>query len=114
MTRLAAIFFLLLFNSAYLAAFASPSLFYFSNIVLHIALGIGLTIAAGVGRGFRPVLTKTPPDPFFDLRHLFMWVLLAAAAVSGAGLMVAGATTQNAWLLRGHIITSLAGSALLL
>ena len=31
-------------NSAYLAASASPTLFYFSNILLHIALGLALAI----------------------------------------------------------------------
>ena len=102
MMRVAAAFFLLLINSAYLAAFASPSLFYFSNIVIHIALGIALTIVAL--RRFRPR----------DRAAGAMWVLLAAAAVSGGGLMFAGATTQNAWLLRAHIITSVAGSAWLL
>ena len=119
MTRLAAAFLLLLINSAYLVAFASPSLFYFSNIVVHVALGIALTIAAirrfrprekgsgaisvngATGNGTRPLFVAT-------------WVLLALAAASGAGLIVAGATTQNAWLLRGHIITSVAGSTLLL
>ena len=38
----------LLINSAYLAASASPSLFYFSNILLHIALGVALAIAVCV------------------------------------------------------------------
>src|SRR5688500_5555442 len=106
MMRLAAAFCLLLINSAYLAAFASPTLFYFSNIVLHIALGIGLTIAA---------LRRWPPR-IRDVRigTSAMWVLLAAAAASGAGLTIAGATTPFAWLLPGHIITAVAGSALLL
>ena len=38
--------FVLLVNSAYLAAFASPSLFYFANVVLHMALGVaGIALA---------------------------------------------------------------------
>ena len=36
---------LLLLNTAYLAAFDSPTIFYFSNVVLHIALGC---VLAGV------------------------------------------------------------------
>lgn len=32
-------FLVLLGNSAYLAAFATPSIFYMGNVVLHIALG---------------------------------------------------------------------------
>ena len=44
MTRVAAAFGALLINSAYLAASSSPTLFYFSNILIHIALGIALAI----------------------------------------------------------------------
>ncbi|MBL0156544.1 MAG: tetratricopeptide repeat protein [Bryobacterales bacterium] len=39
-------FLVLLVNSAYLAAFATPSIFYMGNVVLHIALGVAW--AAGV------------------------------------------------------------------
>src|SRR5687768_3032001 len=105
MMRLAAAFGVLLINSAYLAAFASPSLFYFSNIVLHIALGIALTIVAL--RRFRL------REKGWGAGLAATWALLAIAVVSGAALVFAGATTQNAWLLHGHIITSVAGSALL-
>ena len=31
-------------NTAYLAAFASPTMFYFANVVFHIVAGIGLSI----------------------------------------------------------------------
>ena len=42
--RMATAFGALLVNSAYLAASSSPTLFYFANIVLHIALGMALTM----------------------------------------------------------------------
>ena len=39
--------FLLLLNSAYLAAYAEPTLFYFTNVVAHIALGAVLAVVFG-------------------------------------------------------------------
>ena len=48
----------LLINSAYLAASASPTLFYFSNIVLHIALGIALAIVCLRPWGFSAALEQ--------------------------------------------------------
>src|SRR5258706_3283310 len=41
-----AAFLALLANSAYLAAFATPSLFYFANVALHVLLGIVLAVVA--------------------------------------------------------------------
>jgi hypothetical protein len=41
---LLAAFFLLLVNSAYLAAFASPTLFYYGNVAGHAFLGVVLLI----------------------------------------------------------------------
>ncbi len=95
----------LLINSAYLAASASPSLFYFSNIGVHIALGVALAI--GCLRQLRPRLTRTQPGPAIS------WLLLAAAALSGVSIIFVGATTRNAWLLQAHIATAVAGSAAL-
>lgn len=104
--RLAVGFGALLINSAYLAASANPSLFYFSNIVVHIALGIAL--AVGSLRWLRPRLQG------IRVSAAAAWLLLAAAAMSGFVLTIAGATTQNAWLLRAHVATAVAGSAMLL
>jgi len=95
----------LLINSAYLAASASPTLFYFSNVIVHILLGIALAI--GALRWIRPRLNRTHPSAF-------AWLLLAAAAVSGIMLAIVGATTPNAWLLRTHIVVSVAGAGSLL
>ena len=100
--RLAITFGVLLINSAYLAASASPTLFYFANIVLHIALGLALSIVClsrARARAPRPLMT---------------WVLLGIAAITGTVLTFVGATTPNAWLLRAHIATAVAGSAMLL
>jgi cytochrome c554/c'-like protein len=99
-------FLVLLVNSAYLAARADPSLFYFANVVLHMALGVALAVAAAVrwGRrwrhGPRLLLAAAP--------------LLAVAAVLGLALAVLGATRPHAWMLRAHIATAFVGAALVL
>src|SRR5262245_28010884 len=35
-------------NTAYLAAFASPTLFYYTNVVFHIVAGVGLTVLGAI------------------------------------------------------------------
>src|SRR5687767_7412014 len=119
MIRVAILFGALLINSAYLAASASPTLFYFSNILIHIALGLALAIvylrpwgfSALVTQRFLTAVASAKVSP--ALRQL-TWLLLMAAAISGTALIFLGATTPNLWLLRGHIATSVAGTALLL
>ena len=47
----------LLLNTAYLAAFASPTVFYFANVVLHMVLGVALAAFVAVQvvrRRFQP------------------------------------------------------------
>src|SRR5688572_11307855 len=118
MTGAAIAFGALLINSAYLAASASPSLFYFSNIVLHIALGLALSIACLRLRGFSARLASivAPPRGTVGARaaRRITWILLIAAAISGTVLIFVGATTPNMWLLRAHIATSVAGAILLI
>src|SRR5687767_4121323 len=119
MIRVAILFGALLINSAYLAASASPTLFYFSNILIHIALGLALAIvylrpwgfSALVTQRFLTAVASAKVSP--ALRQL-TWLLLMAAAISGTALIFLGATTPNLWLLRGHIASSVAGTALLL
>ena len=99
-----ALFALLLVNSAYLAAFDTPSLFYFANVAAHAIGGVLLAVGAAVYLiRWRPRLSAT-------------WsaaaVLLACAAGAGAGLLVIGATTPNVWLVQTHIALAAAGSAL--
>ena len=36
----------LIVNSAYLAAFAQPSIFYMGNVLLHLGLGLALMVLA--------------------------------------------------------------------
>src|SRR5688572_29590701 len=106
MSWLAAGFLVLVVNSAYLAARADPSLFYFTNVLLHIALGLVLTVAAVVRWARRWRL--------WPRLLLAAALLLAVAAVSGLALVVMGATRSNAWLLWTHIASASAGSVLVL
>ncbi|HSF42761.1 MAG TPA: hypothetical protein VLT87_23350, partial [Thermoanaerobaculia bacterium] len=58
----AILFAVLLVNTAYLAAFASPTIFYMSNVLLHLGLGLALAVAfvvllardPGLRRGLLP------------------------------------------------------------
>jgi tetratricopeptide (TPR) repeat protein len=99
-------FLVLVVNSAYLAARADASVFYFGNIILHMVLGLALAAAAAVrwGRQWR----------LWPRLLLAGGLLLAAAAVSGLALMVLGATRPHAWILRTHIATAAGGAALVL
>jgi tetratricopeptide (TPR) repeat protein len=88
-------------NTAYLAAFASPTPFYFANVVLHMALG--LVLAVGLGRRLATAWRTTP------LLLRLAWVLAAAGALTGAAIMIVGAAGPFRRLLPVHIALSLAG-----
>src|SRR3954470_844338 len=93
--------FLFLLNTAYLAAFASPTVAYFTNVVLHI--GLGLALAAAYALDLRAAWRLTP-----------LWihaasVVLAAGVLAGLGITVIGAYGPYRWLLPVHIALSLAG-----
>src|SRR5687767_13336415 len=104
MTRISILFGALLINSAYLAASASPTIFYFSNILIHIALGLAAALLCIRQWGFSRMISNARMTA----------ALLIAAAMSGTALVFMGATTPNLWLLRAHIASSVAGSVLLL
>lgn len=88
-------------NTAYLAAYATPSVFYFANVVLHMALGLGLAVALGtwLPRHWR----RLPAGPRLAV------VVLGAGVLVGVTIMVVGAAGPNRWLLPVHIGLSLAG-----
>jgi Flp pilus assembly protein TadD len=114
----------LLLNTAYLAAFPSPTLFYMGNAVLHLALGLALTVAvvllwrrgaratgassAGtLGGEERALSWQDAPAglPAAAVGTLALWLLLLGAAL-GIALAVAGNTTPHRWLLWTHIAAS--------
>ena len=80
-------FLLLLANSFYLAAFAEASLFYMTNVLLHVALGA--LCLAGLVWVWRRQLGWT------------WWVLLGG--VTGAALTATGAGRDFNWLLWSHV-----------
>jgi tetratricopeptide (TPR) repeat protein len=100
--KLAAVFLLLVANSAYLAARADAHPFYFANVVLHLLLGLLLTVA-----GVRALWPRRA-----ELSRLLSVGsgLLLLAAVAGIVLMVTGATRPWRWLLHMHIALAVAGS----
>src|SRR2546430_16661164 len=80
----------LLVNSAYLAALAEPSLFYFANVALHVGLGIAVAVAA-----VRYLMAARPPLPPV-LRSAS--VALGAGASPGVVLTPSGATRPYRWV----------------
>jgi tetratricopeptide (TPR) repeat protein len=95
---------LLLVNSAYLWAFATPSIFYMANVLIHLLLGVALTAAVAW------VLLRRP-----DWRReaRLATVLLGASAALGLYLTWAGALRPNRWVLWTHIALAVAGMAAL-
>src|SRR5215467_14211459 len=95
----------LLVNTGYIAAFATPSIFYMMNVLAHLVLGVVLAI------GFAVLLVRE--------RALRLPLAVSAAcfamAVGFAAYLVAfGNVHAHAWALRGHIVTAVLGVAALL
>ncbi len=88
----------LLVNTAYIAAFASPTIFYMGNVVLHLALGVALAVAS-----------------FWFIRRMpVAGALFLIAAALGVYLAVAGNTTPHRRVLEAHIVVAAASLAALL
>jgi tetratricopeptide (TPR) repeat protein len=99
-------FLVLLLNSAYLAAYATASLFYFAQVVLHMVLGVALAAAGGwwlVSR--RRSLPRFPHFFYLDV------LLLAIGVGFGLALMYFGGTRPHRWMLFVHIATTAVGAA---
>ncbi len=103
---LATAFIVLLVNSVYLTAAPSATLFYYSNVALHVMLGAIVAIVAGV----RLMRRRLPLS-----RAALTGVAIAGVgAAVGVVLAIVGATRQHQAILVAHIGLSVAGSALLL
>ena len=96
----------LLVNSAYLAACATPSLFYFTNVAFHVLGGAGLFVAGlwWLRRQFGSL----------NLGGKAAAVLLAVGGALGLALVVTGNTTRYRWLLLTHIAVVTAGALIAL
>ncbi|SPF32745.1 Tetratricopeptide TPR_2 repeat protein [Candidatus Sulfopaludibacter sp. SbA4] len=82
----------LILNSAYLAAFPRPTVFYMANVLLHLGIGVALMVAA-VG-----LVRRYPRESGAIL----------AAGVPALVLAVAGNTLQHRWILWLHIALAVA------
>ena len=93
----------LLVNTAYIWAFASPTIFYMANVLLHV--GLGLALAAGAVALIRNRWRQAPAGA------VGAFAIALALAVF---LTIAGATRDHRWALQAHIAAALAGLALLI
>ncbi len=98
----AILFVVLLVNTAYIAAFASPTVFYMSNVLLHFVLGLALTVA------FAVLLMRRP-----DLRRglLPAAVLFAVALLAGLWLAWDGNVLHNRPVFWAHVVAAALGVA---
>ena len=104
-TAIGAGFVLLLLNSGYISAFATPSIFYMANVLLHLVLGVALAVA------FALLLEREP-----ELRRPLIApsVIFAIALAAGLYLAWAGNLREHRWVLNAHIAASVLGVTALL
>ena len=89
---IAALFIVLLVNTAYVAALASPTVFYMANVLGHVMLGAILAIL--VLFAWRSAGLRRAP---------FAVGLLLLACLLGGILAYAGNVRSNAWILWSHV-----------
>ncbi len=95
----------LLVNTGYIAAFATPSVFYMLNVLAHLVLGVALAV------GFFVLLVR---DRSVRVPLVAAGVFFAMA-VGFAGYLVAfGNVHAHAWALRAHVVTAALGVAALI
>jgi tetratricopeptide (TPR) repeat protein len=94
----------LLVNTAYVWAFASPTIFYMTNVLGHVALGIVVAVASSVVLARRPDLRRTLSAPA---------ALFALALVLGVYLTVHGNLLSDRPVLLAHIAAGTAAIAAL-
>ncbi|MBV9769531.1 MAG: tetratricopeptide repeat protein [Bryobacterales bacterium] len=96
---LAVLFLVLLVNTAYIAAFASATIFYMTNVLGHLVLGTVLTIALLFVLRRSGLLHGAPAAIGFLLLAFFL----------GAILAYFGNVRANAWILWSHIAAAVLG-----
>ncbi len=85
---------ILLLNSAYIASSAAPSLFFYSNIALHVLLGAALTVGA--------IIYLAGVRPRFSPLSLVAGVLFGATIAAGVWLAGVGATRVHQRVIDVH------------
>ena len=98
-------FIVLLVNTAYVAAFATPSIFYMGNVLVHLVLG--LVLAIGLIFVLRKDTTLLSGAP--SALGLF-----GAALLLGLFLVKVGNITENRWAFWAHIVSAGLGLAALI
>jgi Tfp pilus assembly protein PilF len=100
----ALLFVVLLVNTAYITAFASPTVFYMSNVLLHLVLGLVLAVMFALLLARRPELRQglVPASVFFLL-----------ALLAGLWLAVDGNVLQNRPIYWAHVVAASLGVAAL-
>jgi tetratricopeptide (TPR) repeat protein len=101
---IAVLFLVLLVNTGYVAAFASPTVFYMSNVLGHVVLGAALAIALLYILRKSGLVRAAPVAVGFFL----------VAFVLGAILTYAGNVRDNSWMLWSHIAAAALGVAALI
>jgi len=92
-------------NTAYVAAFATPSIFYMANVVLHVFLGLVLSVVLAWRLVRNRVLRTLVPTS--------SQVLFAAAVLAGVYLVARGSLQEHRWALYVHVIAGVAGVMML-
>jgi tetratricopeptide (TPR) repeat protein len=92
------LFIVLLVNTAYISAFASPTVFYMGNVLMHFVLGVALTVALLF------LLRQFPIAAGFFL----------AASALGLFLAIRGNTLDHRWALVAHIVAAAIGLVVLI
>ena len=88
-------------NSAYLAAWSAPTLFYYSNVALHVLLGVVALIALV----YTAVTARRR-----TFAAALVWIPLVACAAVGIWLAAVGATRSQQHVLDAHGILAALGA----
>lgn len=100
---------LLVPNSGYLASFAEASIFYLSNVFLHVGLGVLLFLPIlFCGRRYLQRYARAGKELGLYAGHLGYWFLLAGMSV-GLFLTVFGTKSGWRWVLYAHIVLCVLG-----
>ena len=88
-------------NSVYLAAWSAPTLFYYTNVALHVVLGVvALVVLIYLAFAARPVLSRRAPN--VRRQAAIVWIPFVACAGVGLWLAYAGATLSQQRALDAH------------
>src|SRR5262245_43783003 len=102
-------FIALLANSAYLYALPSPTLFYYTNVGLHLFIGLGFAIVGGLFAA-RAVRASGSAS---TLLLMGAAVVLAASVAFGGWIAFTGATRAHQTAVNAHVVLGVGGLLLL-